>query len=246
MRTAILVDGGYFIKRFRAIEPNHSHDAHRAAECIYEWAQGHLYPTKRPKGKGQQQGAIPRRELYRIFFYDCPPLTKKLHNPLSKRPINFADSPEAEFRSELHRLLSQKRKVAMRLGHLSSETPWTLPAPLISDLLKGKRTWDQLVPDDVIPAVRQKGVDMRIGIDIASLAYRRQVDQIVLFSGDADFVPAAKLARREGIDFVLDPMWRQTPEELNLHIDGLRSTCPKPKSQQRTDDPPPMLPAPAV
>jgi uncharacterized LabA/DUF88 family protein len=28
------------------------------------------------------------------------------------------------------------------------------------------------------------------------------VDQIVL---DADFVPAAKLARREGNDFVLDP-----------------------------------------
>nr|WP_243735402.1 NYN domain-containing protein [Xanthomonas oryzae] len=47
---------------------------------------------------------------------------------------------------------------------------------------------------------------MRIGIDISSLALKHQVDQIVLFAGDADFVPAAKLARREGIDFVLDPM----------------------------------------
>ena len=46
----------------------------------------------------------------------------------------------------------------------------------------------------------QKGVDMRIGLDIASMAFKRQVDQIVLIAGDSDFVPAAKLARREGIE----------------------------------------------
>jgi uncharacterized LabA/DUF88 family protein len=69
---------------------------------------------------------------------------------------------------------------------------------------------------------------MRIGVDVASLAFKKQVDQIVLIAGDADFVPAAKLARREGIDFVLDPMWRNIPTGLMEHIDGLRSTCPKP------------------
>ncbi len=47
---------------------------------------------------------------------------------------------------------------------------------------------------------------MRIGLDIASLAYKKQIDQIILIAGDSDFVPAAKLARREGIDFILDPM----------------------------------------
>lgn len=69
---------------------------------------------------------------------------------------------------------------------------------------------------------------MRLGLDIASLAYRRQVNKIVLISGDADFVPAAKLARREGIDFVLDPMWSTIRPDLFEHIDGLRSVCPKP------------------
>lgn len=69
---------------------------------------------------------------------------------------------------------------------------------------------------------------MRIGVDVASLAFKKQVDQIVLIAGDADFVPAAKLARREGIDFVLDPMWQAIPSSLMEHIDGLRSTCPKP------------------
>ncbi len=71
---------------------------------------------------------------------------------------------------------------------------------------------------------------MHIEIDIASLAYKKQVDQIVLIAGDADFVPAAKLARREGIDFVLNPMWHGIHPYLNEHIDGLRSTCPRPAS----------------
>lgn len=64
---------------------------------------------------------------------------------------------------------------------------------------------------------------MRIGLDIASLAYKRQVEQIILISGDSDFVPAAKLARREGIDFILDPMWSKIKDDLFEHIDGLKS-----------------------
>lgn len=69
---------------------------------------------------------------------------------------------------------------------------------------------------------------MRIGVDVASLSFKKQVDQIVLIAGDADFVPAAKMARREGIDFILDPMWQTIPDGLMEHIDGLRSTCPRP------------------
>lgn len=74
---------------------------------------------------------------------------------------------------------------------------------------------------------QQKGVDMRIGIDISSLAFKKQVDQIILIAGDSDFVPAAKLARREGIDFILDPMWADIKEDLFEHIDGLRSQWKK-------------------
>lgn len=33
MPTAILIDGAYFIKRFRAIEPHNAHNADRAAAC---------------------------------------------------------------------------------------------------------------------------------------------------------------------------------------------------------------------
>ena len=87
---------------------------------------------------------------------------------------------------------------------------------------------DDLEEDDISPTFKQKGVDMRIGLDIASIAFKKQADRIVLVSGDSDFVPAAKLARREGIEFVLDPMWASIRADLNEHIDLLRSVFPQP------------------
>ena len=72
-------------------------------------------------------------------------------------------------------------------------------------------------------------------MDIASLAYKNQVDQIVLIAGDSDFVPAAKLARREGIDFVLDPLSAPIKESLFEHIDGKRS-CGNPYKNNRQDN----------
>ena len=45
-------------------------------------------------------------------------------------------------------------------------------------------------------------------------------------SGDSDFVPAAKLARREGIDFILDPMQANVEPQLFEHVDGITSLGP--------------------
>lgn len=86
-----------------------------------------------------------------------------------------------------------------------------------------------------MPNVRQKGVDMRIGVDITSLVMKKQVRQIILIAGDADFVPAAKTARREGIDFILDPLRMPIPPSLYEHIDGLRSTFPEKKKNTGTN-----------
>ncbi|MGD7190976.1 NYN domain-containing protein [Ralstonia pseudosolanacearum] len=151
-----------------------------------------------------------------------------MHNPISKQSIDFAKSREAAFRLELHQHLRGMRKVALRLGHLSTFSQWTIKPHKVAELLSGRIQMKDLTPDDVMVDIRQKGVDMRIGIDVSSLAFKKQVDQIVLIAGDADFVPAAKQARREGIDFMLDPMWQTIPPTLHEHIDGLRSTCPPP------------------
>lgn len=237
MPTAILIDGAYFIKRFRSIEPHNIYNAKRAAEFAFRSAVAHLSEPYGTRGtNGEKRQGSRRHELYRIFFYDCPPLEKKLHNPITKKSVDFGRSQEAAFRFELHELLRQRRKVALRLGHLAGDTPWTIKPHLIEELLKGKKKFEELVEGDVVPNVRQKGVDMRIGIDISSLSIKKQVDQIVLIAGDADFVPAAKLARRESVDFVLDPMWQDIPSGLNEHIDGLRSTCPRPKKKSGEAD----------
>ncbi len=219
MGTAILIDGAYFLKRYPAVitSPAEQQPA-RVAKNLFTWALAHL---KDKDGR--------KRDLYRIFYYDCHPLAKKAHHPLTGKAIDFAKTSTFCFRSQLHDELRKLRKVALRFGRLGDFGGWRIRPTPLKRLLRGEITVEDLAESDVYYSARQKGVDMRIGLDIASLAFKRQVDQIVLFAGDSDFVPAAKLARREGIDFILDPMWRAVSSDLHEHIDGLRSTCPRPQ-----------------
>jgi uncharacterized LabA/DUF88 family protein len=123
--------------------------------------------------------------------------------------------------------LRKRRKFALRLGTLSNQACYNLRPEVTRKLLNGTRKLDELTENDFVFVAQQKGVDMRVGVDIASLAYKKQVDQIILIAGDSDFVPAAKLARREGIDFILDPMWADIKPDLFEHIDGLKSQWKK-------------------
>ena len=215
MNTAILVDGGFFLKRYRRVYRNaRNHDAKTVAKTFYTMVHGHLDKEK--------------ENLYRILYYDCRPFAKKEHNPISKRCIDFSKTDQAAFRLEFFNELKKLRKVALRLSDLADRRKWLLKPEATQRLLDKSITADDLTEEDVFYDVRQKGVDIKIGVDIASLAYKRLVQKIILISGDSDFVPAAKLARREGIDFVLDPMWNPLNPELFEHIDGLRSVCPKP------------------
>lgn len=126
-----------------------------------------------------------------------------------------------------------KRKVALRRGEeLASSGDYTLRQGVLKDLCAGRRSIESLTDHDTRLNIMQKGVDMRIGLDIASLVERNLVTQIVLISGDSDFVPAAKYARRHGIDFVLDPMWQTVSPSLNEHVDGIRSCVSRPPGNE--------------
>lgn len=217
--VAVLVDGAFFIKRalhiFGPLEPND------LADKLRKYAEKHTHYGKSKSHKNR---------LYRIFFYDCPPLQNKVFDPYHQNQIDMAKSPKSIWRLNFHSALKQKRKVALRLGHIDDvNISWRVSYRKIKQLCAGTIQWNDLTPDDFSMDVKQKGVDMRIGIDITSLALKKQVSQIVLISGDSDFVPAAKFARREGIDFILDPMWAPIKDDLYEHIDGLQSTFPKPK-----------------
>lgn len=99
----------------------------------------------------------------------------------------------------------------------------TIPCDEYNAILPNLAYWEQLEDWMVKMDLRQKGVDMRVGLDIASLTLKKLVKTIVLVAGDSDFVPAAKLARREGVQFILDPLWHNVSDDLFEHIDGLHS-----------------------
>jgi uncharacterized LabA/DUF88 family protein len=213
-RVAILIDGGFFLKRYACLYLHaEKHTATDIAKNICRAAMSHV-----PKD----------HDLYRIYYYDCTPLNKRVHNPVTKRAINFAKTGVYNLRLELFEELKKKRKVALRLGQIKDSGHWQIFPSKVKALLKGEITQDDIAENDIYYEMRQKGIDMKIGVDIATLALKKQVEQIVLIAGDEDFVPAAKLARREGIDFILDPLWNPVAPSLFEHIDGLKCTSPKP------------------
>ncbi|MXW73347.1 MAG: NYN domain-containing protein [Gammaproteobacteria bacterium] len=79
----------------------------------------------------------------------------------------------------------------------------------------------QVTAEHLIPNIHQKGVDMRVGLDIASLTLKKQVEVIVLVTGDSDFVPAMKFARREGAQLFLVCLGHQITGEMREHADLL-------------------------
>ncbi|MDR1163389.1 MAG: NYN domain-containing protein [Candidatus Accumulibacter sp.] len=215
--TAVMVDAGFYLTQAQRIFGRQHPD--EAADVLHKLALDHLND-----GKGQRVS-----RLYRIFVYDAPPAAWKGHTPLGKKAVDFRESATAKWRRAFHEALRGLRKVALRMGEIpTSHVRWQITPDALKDLTSGKKQWTEITDDDFRLDLRQKGVDMRLGLDIAALSFKRQVNQIILISGDADFVPAAKLARREGVDFILDPMWSNIRPDLYEHIDGLRSVCPKP------------------
>ena len=85
---------------------------------------------------------------------------------------------------------------------------------------------------DVFLSLEQKGVDMRIGIDVATLTLKRILDRFILVSGDTDMIPAMKLARREGVLVVLvevvAPQAMALSKALDEDTDRVRTITPKP------------------
>ena len=184
MPTAIMVDGGFFLRRYRVLK-GHTQDSRQVAKDLFTWSLKHL------EGKNNEL-----RELYRIFYYDCPPLNKKIFHPLTRELTDLGRSEEALFRKGFHSELRKLRKVALRQGRLADYGNWVLDPAKLKQILAGTLAPADLKPEDVSYEVRQKGVDMRIGLDIAAFAQSRAVDRIILVSGDQDMIPAMKEARK--------------------------------------------------
>ncbi|MFA7233197.1 MAG: NYN domain-containing protein [Terrimicrobiaceae bacterium] len=263
-RIAILIDGGFFIKRLsKLVRPEHCDTAEGVARSAYHLCKRHVRNLVGERGDPRQSRWLDH--VYRLFYYDAEPYDGVAHHPISNLQIDFAKSAEAKFRNELFHHLRKLRKFALRLGKVTKEDGWhvkstdttkkllrtrdwlpvldaavqqaelglapaVLPADQAVQLKKLADLWRNLSPDDLRLGLRQKGVDMRIGIDITTLTLKKQVDTIILVTGDSDFVPAAKVARREGVEFIIDPLWQSVNDDLHEHVDGVISAYRDPAS----------------
>ncbi|KAB0587623.1 MULTISPECIES: NYN domain-containing protein [Edwardsiella] len=227
-KTAVLIDGGYFIRRIdyflRKHFPDHELDSQQLVKIIWRIVRFHV---EVPHGGHPEREAL---ELYRIYYYDCPPLDKQIKYPLptdgNKTPAtkNFKTHAPNILRTKLHEELRKTRKTALRMGVLSNVGNWQIKEHILKKLLRNEVQWSDLTNDDFYYEYKQKAVDIKLGMDITILAHEKLVDVIVLIAGDADFVPAAKHARIKGVDFILDPMHQQVPASLAEHVDGVQSS----------------------
>lgn len=178
-----------------------------------------------------------KRQLYRVFYYDCPPIDKNVYHPLHGN-VSFGKTRQRVWTEKFFNALKEKRKFALRMGRISNNNiEYQLKPGVTKELIGGRKKIEDLEDKDFKVAFKQKGVDMKLGIDVSSLAYEGIVDQIILIAGDSDFVPAAKVARRKGIDFILDPMGNSISPDLKEHIDGLEQFVPDdPLKKQRNND----------
>ena len=144
--------------------------------------------------------------LVRILYYDCAPYSGIVRKPISGDERRFAGS------DSWMNVLASKDLFAVRRGVLKFRG-WQP---------KGRLSQPP-VDDDYAPRFEQKGVDMRIGLDVASYAFPRLVERIVLVSNDTDCVPALKLARKHGLQtVVIQPGGKAAAAELRYHADFVR------------------------
>lgn len=221
-KIAFFIDGGYFKRRIDFYHRNYFDTS--VTPITPKALQSVLY-----KLVVRHKTHLERSDIYRIYYYDAPPFDEQFREPVPQQPgqsnrtRNFKTDPVVIFQKEFHEELQASRKLALRMGKLANSKRWILTDEAQKRLLAGDIQVQDLLPKDFFLDVKQKGVDTRIGIDITTVTLRKFADTIVLVASDADFVPAAKLARTHGMDVVLDPLYGNVDSDLKCHVDGVNS-----------------------
>jgi uncharacterized LabA/DUF88 family protein len=204
---AILLDGGFLTKKLYKSSgvPGLPGTPATAADVESECARLQALPL------------LADYELLRIYYYDAFPSSARTQLPVSKKHLDLAATPRFKQAQRLYDQLVLTPHFALRMGTVVlSRTRWRLKPAVAQTLISSPRA---LVDTDFDLDLSQKGVDMRVGMDMARLALRELVRAIVVVTGDADFVPAFKFVRREGVKVILEPMGHNVSPELRHHAD---------------------------
>ena len=159
-------------------------------------------------------------ELLRIYFYHAPPAVEVLINPIDRAKLSLANSQVYRENKSLIDKLELKADFALRLGEVSINREWIVREKALKDIVNNPR---YIQASDIKPDINQKGVDLRIGLDIARIALKQLVGILVVATGDSDLIPAFKFARREGIRVYLETMGHGVKRELKVHADLILS-----------------------
>lgn len=179
---------------------------------------GHLRVLVRLVGKDYTPNYIEKvahacveadEQLLRVLYYDCAP-----YRGTVKLPVSGADHEITGSDHWLHEL-ARKNLFAVRRGVLKFRGFKPKKVPIAPDTL---------TDDDFSPDFEQKGVDMRIGLDMANFCTTKSVERLILLTGDTDCLPAMKHCRIEGLQLVLATLPNRKPApELLWHCDIRRT-----------------------
>lgn len=195
-KVSILIDGGFFLPRFKAQNAGQSPTI------------THVQPflDKIIANVQALTGSYSTDVLFRTFYYDCRPYGEKVRDPQGSE-VDFSQQPAFKAAMRFQNDLKTFPQMALRLGDLSFDG-WKIDPN------------NPTAPPR--PDFKQKSVDMKIGLDIAWIASKHIVDKIVLVAGDSDFIAPMKFARREGILVYLDTMGQKNVKiGLKEHADFL-------------------------
>lgn len=180
-KIAILVDVGFVKKAFSSGNP------------MRNFSPNSIYDFTRAFVKDQE-------ELVRIFFYHAEPFDGIVKLPVSDDEFDFKTTDEYSNKKDFLKKLSLKDYVAIRRGK-TVFTKWDLKDNVI-DKFKENPTYT-VTDDDYSPNIQQKGVDIKIGLDVAWISEHNEINKLMLITADSDFVPAMKFARREGVQIIV-------------------------------------------
>ena len=190
-KVNILIDGGFFSARFKSI------NGRDANVNDVEQLVNDIMSAMKAKSQGETEDI-----LFRAFYYDCKPFGGIIPDHTGKNKLDFSQYATFTNKNRFLEKVARLERFALRLGELSF-TGWK------QDMYS--RKWK--------PDFKQKSVDMKFGLDIATMATKHTVDKIVLVAGDSDFIAPIKMARKEGLWVYIYPMGNHLKEALIQHCD---------------------------
>lgn len=195
---AVLIDGGFAKRKLgSAVKPATAADFGKLVDSI------------------SAHHALTGQRLHRVYYYDAEPLEGTEQTPLGGAQVDFGKQAIAARSKALFDELARQPFFSLRLGE-TQFNGWDIAA---KTLQKAKVNPLPVYHTDLRPRINQKGVDMRIGMDIAALTLKLHVKVIVLVTGDSDFVPAMKFARREGAQLFLCSLGQHVKPAMLEHSD---------------------------